>query len=257
MTKDVSRETVGDALQGRLSRWLDFWGVTADDEHVQPLVEFAFMLSDYKDANIIGTRDVGKVLDLHIADSLSCLLHDPLHDAGKLVDVGSGGGLPGLPLQLCLPDARVHLVEATGKKAAFLEKAVARFSLANTCVINGRAEDFGQDTRYRATYDVATVRAVASLPVLVEYCLPLVKIGGRVMAMKGRPSPGELDQGGKAARILGGALETVIPVPTLPEAEPRNRCLVVFKKERRTPSIYPRRVGAPRKDPLGEDDGGK
>lgn len=257
MTKDVSRETVGDALQGRLSRWLDFWGVEADDEHVQRLVEFAFMLSDYKDANIIGTRDVSRVLDLHIADSLSCLLHDSLHDAGKLVDVGSGAGLPGIPLRLCLPDARMHLVEATGKKTAFLQKAVEHFGLTNTRVINGRVEDLGQDTRYRATYDVATVRAVASLPVLVEYCLPMVKVGGRVVAMKGQPSAAELDQGEKAARILGGALEAVIPVPTLPEAEPRNRCLVVFKKERRTPSIYPRRVGLPCKDPLGKDNGGK
>lgn len=257
MTEGVSRETVEGALRERLSRWLNFWGITTDDERVRCLVEFAFMLSSYKDANVVGTRDVGRVLDLHIADSLSCLLHGPLHNAGRLVDVGSGAGLPGIPLRLCLPESQVHLVEATGKKAAFLKKAVECFSPTHTRVINGRVEDLGQNTKYRATYDIATVRAVASLPVLAEYCLPLVKVGGCVVAMKGRPSLEELDRGEEAACVLGGRLKTVIPVPTLPGTEPRNRCLVVFEKDRRTPSGYPRRVGLPRKNPLGVDDAGK
>lgn len=247
----VSRETKQREMRRRLTNWLDVWSVEADEAVVGRLVEFAFMLSAYTEANVVGTRDLDQILERHIADSLSCLLHQPSHNARMLVDVGSGAGLPGLPLRMCLPRTSVTLIESTGKKTAFAEQIVDRFELADTHILNERAEGLGRNPEYREKFDLATARALASLPVVAEYCLPLVTVGGYVVAMKGRPTREELDQGARAAEVLGGKLEQVVDVPTLPETEVRSRCLVVLKKEAETPRRYPRRVGLPRQHPLG------
>ncbi|MDQ3428605.1 MAG: 16S rRNA (guanine(527)-N(7))-methyltransferase RsmG [Actinomycetota bacterium] len=189
----------------------------------------------------------------HVLDSLGCLLFQPVEEAMHFADVGSGGGLPGLPLAIALPDASFTLFEATGKKAAFLRSAVETLDLAGVEIVNARVEQAAHDARLRASHEICTVRAVAKLSVLAEYCLPLLKVGGQMVAMKGAVSEEEYGEGERAASLLGGRVLQVVEVPLLPEMEQKTRRLVVLEKTTETPEIYPRRVGLPAKSPLGRE----
>jgi len=189
----------------------------------------------------------------HVLDSLGCLLFQPVEEAMHFADVGSGGGLPGLPLAIALPDASFTLFEATGKKAAFLRSAVETLDLAGVGIVNARVEQAAHDARLRASHEICTVRAVAKLSVLAEYCLPLLKVGGQIVAMKGDMPDEEYGEGERAASLLGGRVLQVVEVPLLPEMGQKTRRLVVLEKTTETPEIYPRRVGLPAKSPLGRE----
>ena len=178
-----------------------------------------------------------------IADSL--VLADHLGGARRLVDVGSGGGLPGLPLKIAHPDLEVTLIEADQSKAAFLVQAAARLGLRGVEVVAMRAEDAGQDSRYRESFDVAVARALAPLPTLVELCLPLVMVGGRLLAQKT-----DREQAARAERaieVLGGLLEPALPAPS---AARGSGIVVTVRKVKPTPAAYPRRPGVPARKPL-------
>jgi 16S rRNA (guanine527-N7)-methyltransferase len=178
-----------------------------------------------------------------IEDSLVLLEH--LDDARTLVDVGSGGGLPGLPLKIARPELDVTLVEADQAKAAFLAQAAARLDLQAVEVLARRAEDVGREPRYRETFDVAVARAVAALPALVELCLPLVRVGGRLLAQK--TDPQEAARAMRAIELMGGRLGIVLPAPSAARA---TGVVVVVLKVRPTPEAYPRRAGVPARKPL-------
>src|SRR5256886_2771557 len=145
-----------------------------------------------------------------VEDSLVLLPH--LGEAQTLVDVGSGGGLPGLPLKIARPDLAVTLLEADSGKAAFLVQACARLGLTGVEVIARRAEEIGHEARYRESFDVAVARALAPLPVLVELCLPLVRVGGRLLAQK--TDKEEVDAARRAIGLLGGSLDSGSPAPS-------------------------------------------
>lgn len=217
------------------------------------LHDYSRLLSSYDRANVIGTRDPDRVLLDHVLDSLSCLLYPPAAKTFKLADVGSGGGLPGIPLAIALSDASFTLFEATGKKATFLRNAVESLDLAGTEIVNARVEQAAHDPRLRASHEICTVRAVARLSVLAEYCLPLLSVGGRMVAMKGDVSDEEYGEGERAASLLGGRVLQTVEVPLLPEMEQKTRRLVVLEKMAETPDIYPRRVGLPVRSPLGRE----
>jgi 16S rRNA (guanine527-N7)-methyltransferase len=234
-----------------LRRQVGRWGLELEERHIERLVGYARLLAEYREANVIGVRSFDIVLLDHVLDSLSCFLCEPLWEAGGIIDVGSGGGLPGLPIGIVRDDARVTLVEATGKKARFLERAVEALGLTNVETVNARAEEVGRATERRGNYEVATARALARLSPVAEYCVPLLDLGGRLISMKGRLDARELAEGKTAAEILGAEVERVIPVPSLTEVGKRARHLVVIRKTRKTPGAYPRRVGAPVKRPLG------
>src|SRR5436190_6864733 len=178
-----------------------------------------------------------------VEDSLVLLEH--LGDAKTLVDVGSGGGLPGLPLKIARPDIAVTLVEADSGKAAFLVQACARLGLTGVEVLARRAEEVGHEPRYREWFDVAVARALAPLPVLAELCLPLVRIGGRLLAQKTHKE--EVDAAEHAIRLLGGSLESVTRAPS---AGRSTGTVVVISKLRATPPAFPRRPGLPARKPL-------
>lgn len=215
------------------------------------MVEYARLLSGYKEANIVGTGDETLVLREHVLDSLSCLLCEPVSYARSLVDVGTGGGLPGIPLKLARPKVELTLVESTRKKSVFLRQVADHLSLADVEVANTRAEEFGHERRHRDKYDIATARAVAPLPIIAEYCLPLVRPGGHLIAMKALPTEWELEAGKSAARTLSAALVGEIRVQFLPELPVKQRRLLILQKTEPTPPGYPRRVGLPKKRPLG------
>ncbi|TMC84925.1 MAG: 16S rRNA (guanine(527)-N(7))-methyltransferase RsmG [Chloroflexi bacterium] len=178
-----------------------------------------------------------------VEDSLVLLEH--LGEAKTLVDVGAGGGLPGIPLKLARPELAVTLVEADQNKAAFLVRACAELGLLDVDVVARRAEDVGQDGKYREKFDVAVARALAPMPVLAEFCLPLVRVGGRLLAQK---TEGEdLEAARNALEILGGSLISALPAPSAARA---SGTVVVVHKSRPTPAGYPRRPGVPARKPL-------
>ncbi len=247
----MKRARAGPAARTTLERQLAAWGLALGPERIDLLLRYARMLADYEEANIVGVRDLNVLLLEHVLDSLGCLLVEDRREARRVADVGSGGGLPGVPIKIARPELDVALIEATGKKAYFLRRAVRELSLSGCVVINARAEEVARAEQHRARYDVVTARALAPLPVLAEYCVPLVREGGHVVAMKGWLAEDEMRPGRRAAKLLGAEVSQVVRVPLLPEIAPKERSLVVLEKVTRTPDEYPRRPGMAKKRPLG------
>jgi 16S rRNA (guanine527-N7)-methyltransferase len=232
-------------------RQLSEWGLSIDTRARKLLFDYALILSEYDKANVIGTRDPDEILQRHVLDSLSCLLFAPLRAAGKVADLGSGGGLPGIPLAAALPNTEVTLIESVGKKADFLRYAAEELQLENVSVVNSRIEEAARHEAHRGKHEVCTVRALARLSVVAEYSLPLLRRGGYVVAMKGRDDEDERTEGERASAVLGGRLSEEIAVTHVSGVEQRERRLMVLEKIGETPSRYPRRTGTPAKAPLG------
>jgi 16S rRNA (guanine527-N7)-methyltransferase len=200
------------------------------------LVLLAKLISDWP--GLVAKPDLALIED--------CLvLLDHLGDARTVVDVGSGAGLPGLPLKIVRPDLQVTLVESDQDKAAFLVHACATLDLAGVEVVARRAEEVGHDPRFREAFDVAAARALAPLPVLAELCLPLVRVGGRLLAQKTQSE--DVAAATAAIEVLGGAMKAVHPSPSLARSA---GTVVVIEKVRPTPAAYPRRPGVPARKPL-------
>jgi 16S rRNA (guanine527-N7)-methyltransferase len=199
--------------------------------------------------NLTAIRDPQEVRTKHFLDSLSCLLAMRETPLERVIDVGTGAGFPGLPLKIVCPKMRLTLVESVGKKAEFCRQVIDILQLDGVRVVQDRVEVLGQSKGHRERYDWALGRAVALMPVLAEYLLPLVKVGGRMLAMKGESGPAEAHSAERSMRVLGGHLQQLIPV-TLPGVA-EDRYLVVVDKVAATPKIYPRRVGVPAKQPIG------
>lgn len=198
--------------------------------------------------NLTAIKDLEGIQLKHFLDSLSLLKVLPAGGRVRLVDVGTGAGFPGLALKIVCPEMRLTLVEATGKKVTFCQAVVDKLRLPGVTVVKARAEEIGQDPAHREQYDWAVARAVAELPVLAEYLLPLVKRGGHALAQKGEGAPAETHAAEGAVRRLGGQLDQIVPVELPGIAD--TRYLVVFKKIAATPPLYPRRPGVPSKLPL-------
>jgi 16S rRNA (guanine527-N7)-methyltransferase len=181
-----------------------------------------------------------------VADSLVALELDPVRVASRIADLGSGAGFPGLALAVALPDARVALVESAARKCAFLERAIAAAELPNADVVHTRAEAWPDG---REAHDLVTARALAALPVVVEYAAPLLALGGALVAWRGRRDPAAESAAARAAGEVGLEAFEVRHVQPYPGA--RDRHLHVFRKAAPTPPRFPRRPGMARKRPLG------
>jgi 16S rRNA (guanine527-N7)-methyltransferase len=198
--------------------------------------------------NLTAIRDPQEIHTKHFLDSLTCVMALGERNLGRLIDIGTGAGFPGIPLKIVYPKLQVTLVESVGKKAEFCRHVVKVLDLKSVEVVQERVETLGQDPAYREQYDWAVARAVAILPALAEYLLPLVRVGGSMLAMKGESGPAEAHSAERALKILGGHLRQLLPV-TLPGVA-EERYLVVIDKVAATPSGYPRKVGLPTKHPL-------
>ena len=218
------------------------WQLNSFEKFEQELIKWN------KRANLTAIREPEQIRIKHFLDSLSCVLIIKESPPNKLIDVGTGAGFPGLPLKILFPNMQLTLVESVGKKADFCRHMVRMLSLDNVQVIQDRVESIGHMQDHRQQYDWATARAVAILPVLVEYLLPLVKVGGGVLAMKGESAPAEAHAADRATCLLGGHLRKLVPI-TLPGVV-EERYLVLIDKIVATPDRYPRRVGLPSKYPL-------
>lgn len=198
--------------------------------------------------NLTAIRDEEGIRIKHFLDSLSCLQVMQDNPPKRMIDIGTGGGFPGIPLKILMPGMHLTLVESVGKKVQFCQHIVDALKLENVQVIQARAEEVGQAREHREKYDWAVARAVAGLPILAEYLLPLVRIKGAMLAQKGQSGPAEAHQAEQAIRLLGGHLRQLyqLNLPGVVE----ERYLIVIDKIAATPAKYPRRVGIPSKSPL-------
>ncbi|MDZ4764115.1 MAG: 16S rRNA (guanine(527)-N(7))-methyltransferase RsmG [Chloroflexota bacterium] len=225
------------------------FGVTLTPAHEAAFARYADELTTWNaHTNLTAITDAEGVRVRHFLDSLSVAHAVPLTAGMRVIDVGTGAGFPGVPLALLHPDIHVTLLEATGKKIAFLAHLISVLGLRNATALHARAEDAGQMRDQRARYDIAVARAVARLPVLLEYLLPLVKVGGRALAMKGGTAHAEAADSRRALATLGGTLDAIhrIDLPGVTDAHH----LVVVNKHAPTPEVYPRKPGVPAKQPL-------
>jgi 16S rRNA (guanine527-N7)-methyltransferase len=198
--------------------------------------------------NLTAIRDVAGIRTKHFLDSFSCVLAWKTDPPANFIDIGTGAGFPGIPLKIIYPNTKVTLVESVGKKAMFCQHIVSLLGLAGVEVIHARAEDLGQMHAHREQYGWGVARAVADMRVLAEYLLPLVQVGGSMLAQKGESAPAEVHSAESAIKLLGGEVRQLVSV-TLPGVV-EERHLVVVDKVATTPPGYPRKAGIPTKKPL-------
>jgi 16S rRNA (guanine527-N7)-methyltransferase len=225
------------------------FGIHLTGRQVVTLIAFENeLLAWNKKFNLTAIRDVEGIRTKHFLDSFSCILAWRENPPKRLIDVGTGAGFPGIPLKILYPSMELTLVESVGKKAAFCRHVVETLKLDAVEMIPARAEEVGQMPAQRESYDWAVARAVANLPVLAEYLLPLVQVGGKMLAQKGHSGPVEVHNAENAFRLLGGDMRQLLPV-TLPGVA-EEHFLVVVDKVAATPPQYPRKPGFPAKKPL-------
>jgi 16S rRNA (guanine527-N7)-methyltransferase len=207
--------------------------------------------------NLTAIRDPEGIDRRLVAESLRLL---PALDAvtapgDEAIDIGTGGGIPGLPLAIARPDLRWTLVDATAKKVAFLQDVVNELTLPHVVLYHGRIEELAHEPHLRGRYTVLTARAVSSLPALLELGLPMIRTGGTLLLPKGPDIADELSAASQAAGMLGGRIVSHDPLPVA--GTDVETTLVVVSKERETPDDYPRRAGVPSRSPLGMPRSGK
>lgn len=221
------------------------YGLKLTEEEVKKFEIFREMLKKYNNEfNLTAICDDEGINEKHFIDSL--LGVEMFTKNSTVAEIGSGGGFPSLPLKIVREDLSFTLIEATGKKCRYLEKVINELGLKNMTVINGRAEEIGKYPAYRERFDHATARAVASLNILSEYCMPFVKTGGSFIAYKGN-ADAEIEEGRNAVKILGGEIGRIKCAELSDGSE---RKIIEIVKKSKTPVLYPRGNGKERKKPL-------
>lgn len=224
------------------------YGITLTEQQLNQFGRYHDRLIEWNEKiNLTAITEEREVVIKHFIDSISVMRYLP-EGIRTLIDVGTGAGFPGIPLKIVQKNLKVTLLDSLEKRIRFLEAVLAENQLSDTQAIHGRAEDFAREKSHREHYDIGIARAVASLPVLCEYILPFVRIGGFFIAMKGSEVQKELDEAGKAISILGGAIKKVDHF--LLPFDPMERHIILIEKIRQTPTQYPRKSGKPTKSPL-------
>lgn len=202
--------------------------------------------------NLTAIRDPESIRVKHFLDSLTVAIGTGDLNRKTLADVGTGGGFPGIPLKIAFPELKLTLIDSIGKKLKFCERVCALFGWTDVVTLHARAEDAGRMAQLRERQDFAVARAVTRLPVLCEYLMPLVTVGGAMLAQKSADCDEEIVSAKKAITLLGGTFESSLRFE-LPGSggETSGRALVVIRKRSSTPAAYPRQAGVPLKKPLG------
>lgn len=223
-------------------------GITLSDVQKKQFDQYFHLLVEWNEKmNLTAITDEEGVYLKHFYDSLALGFHHELIDQ-TLCDVGAGAGFPSIPLKIVFPDLKVTIVDSLNKRITFLNTLVETLGLKDVQCFHDRAETFGQNKNFRASFDVVTARAVAKLSVLSEFCMPLVKKQGYFLALKAAHTEVELEEAKKAIAILGGKVEGDVSFD-LPY-EGGNRHVVTILKTKETPNKYPRKPGIPLKKPL-------
>lgn len=222
-------------------------GVNITDEQAEKFYSYTNMLLEWNEKiNLTAITELDDIIQKHFIDSLT--IDKYVKENASIIDVGTGAGFPGIPLKIVRDDISVTLLDALNKRINFLNEVIEQNKLTNIKTIHARAEEAGKNKNIRESFDIATSRAVAPLNVLVEYLLPLIKIGGRCICMKGSNTKEEIENSRKAISILGGTIEEIQELE-LPDSDIK-RTIIVIKKEKNTPSKYPRKAGTPSKMPI-------
>lgn len=239
-----SAAETGDAIPQAFHDACADFGIALEEAEIDRLTTYLrLLLATNEQFNLTSITNWDEAWTKHIFDSLTLLSVVSDLRPESAIDVGSGGGLPGIPLAITMPDTRFTLLEATGKKARFLEQAADACQLQNVIIVNGRAEEasaLGEPLRDR--FDVVVARAVGRLNVLLELTVPFAKVGGIVVAVKGGQADSEVEEARPALHTLHAAHLETLPTPT--------GRLVIIEKRRPTPKAFPRRPGEPKKHPL-------
>ena len=216
-------------------------GLRLDRAQLEACERYARELAEAtKTVNLTAITEVPDIAVRHFLDSFTAYAARRWSGHERVIDIGSGAGFPGMALRIALPGVRLTCVEATGKKARFIERMLDDLALDRVAVVHARAEDLARDPAHRARYDVATARAVGALALCAELALPFLVVGGEAVVWKGRLEA-ELAAAGKALAALGGEITAVVPTSSLGLGERLpGRSLVVMRKVRATPDRYPR-----------------
>lgn len=224
-------------------------GIELDKKKIDDFILYKQLLKEWNEKiNITTITDDYEIDIKHFVDSLTPLTTDLFAENITVIDVGTGGGFPGIPLKIVRKDLDIVLVDSTNKKINFLNDVIDKLGLEKIQAIHGRAEEMGRNSLYREKFHVAISRAVAQLNTLCEYCLPFVKVGGYFIAMKGPDIDEELNQASNSIKVLGGKLIDKKMV-NLPLSD-ITHSLIIIEKVKETPTKYPRGGGKPRKKPL-------
>ena len=234
-------------FQKEMEKYLKKISITLTQKQMDQFYDYMNLLLKWNEKiNLTAITKPEEIILKHFIDSIISMKE--IIENSKIVDVGTGAGFPGIPLKIIRPDLKITLVDSLNKRISFLEEVIEKLQLEEIEAIHARAEEFDKDNKTRESCDIATSRAVANMSVLVEYLLPLVKVGGHCMLLKGSQIEEELEQSQKALTVLGGKVEKVdcfeLPLTDI------KRTIVYLLKEKNTPSKYPRKPGTPTKDPI-------
>lgn len=225
------------------------FNIDADEKLVDDFQKYNEMLIDWNSrVNLTGITEEREVYVKHFLDSVSLFKYGYIKDNMSIIDVGTGAGFPGIPFKMCNKTIELTLLDSLNKRINFLKEVCSELKLKGVDFVHSRAEDGGKNKDYREKFDIATARAVANLPVLLELCVPFVKKGGYFICLKGPNADSELEISKKAMSELGVKFVEKIDV-LLPDQELKHKILV-FEKTINTPKKYPRKAGTPGRNPL-------
>lgn len=228
-------------------KYLEKMSISLNKEQYDQFYAYMVLLIEWNEKiNLTAITEPQEIILKHFVDSLTIAKY--IEEGKTIIDMGTGAGFPGIPLKIYRNDVKVVLADSLNKRIKFLNEAIEKLQLKNIETIHCRAEELGKNKEYREKFDYATSRAVANLSTLSEYLLPFVKLNGSGIFMKTMEIDEELENAKKAIKILGGRIEKVNKFE-IPESD-LGRSIIIVKKEKQTPSKYPRKPGTPAKEPL-------
>ena len=232
-----------------LKKAAEEYGISLSDTQLRQFDRYQELLVEWNQKmNLTALTEPKDVAIKHMIDSVSVYDEKWFSEGMSVIDVGTGAGFPGLPLKILCPSLKVTLLDSLNKRVKFLETVVSELGLSDIVCVHARAEEAARQKQYREKFDAVVSRAVARLPILAEYDLPFVRVGGFFAAMKGAKYEEEAEEAKKAVKLLGGG-EPVLREIKLPGLEDK-RGIIYIRKEKKTPSVYPRKAGTPEKNPI-------